>query len=83
MNLTNKDKMIMETIADIGRTNTSMKQVADRLDISYGYLMRRKVEIAHNNGYKTFTGFLVDYTKEKCACKNELNSNQTNQNQKA
>lgn len=41
-----------------------MKQIADRLGISYSYLMRRQAEIAHNNGYATTLGLLIDYTKE-------------------
>ena len=56
--------MILDTICRIGRKNLSMKEIADSLGISYSYLMRRKVEIAHNNGYQTFIGFLCEYVRE-------------------
>lgn len=64
MKLTMRDISILDEIATIGRANTSMKEVAHGLGISYGYLMRRKAVMARNNGYATFQGLLVDYVKE-------------------
>ena len=66
MKLTMRDISILNEIAMIGRSNTSMKEVASSLGISYGYLMRRKAVMARNNGYATFQGLLVDYVKEIC-----------------
>lgn len=63
MILTDNDRAILDAICDIGRDNISMKEIADRLGISYSYLMHRKTEIARNNGYATTQGMLIDYAR--------------------
>ena len=64
MILTDREKRIMEEISAIGRANISMKQIADRLGVSYDYLLHKRCEILRKNGYLTFTGFLCDYVRE-------------------
>lgn len=63
MILTDNDRAILDAICDIRRDNISMKEIADRLGISYSYLMHRKTEIARNNGYATTQGMLIDYAR--------------------
>ena len=65
MILTDPDKRILDAICNIGRSNVSMKEIASSLGISYSYLMRRKTEIAHNNGYYTTIGMLIDYARQR------------------
>lgn len=65
MILTDNDRVILDAICDIGKKNTSMKEIADRLGISYSYLMHRKIEIARNNGYATTQGMLIDYARNR------------------
>ena len=63
MRLTERDKKILDSIVSIGRRNTSMKEIADALGISYSYLMKRRTAMAHNNGYATPLGLMIDYAK--------------------
>lgn len=65
MNLTDREIQIMEAISSIGKGNLSMKELADKLCISYDYLLHKKCEMVQKNGYLTFTGFLCDYVREK------------------
>ena len=65
MHLTRRDKAILDSICRIGKGNVSMKEIAETLGISYSYMMRRKAEIARNNGYATPLGLLIDYAKEQ------------------
>lgn len=65
MVLTSRDRDILEAIYQVGRSNTSMKEIAESLGISYSYMMRRRTEIAHNNGYATVLGLMIDYVKER------------------
>ena len=65
MVLSEADKKILNAICGIGRDNISMKEIADRLGITYSYMMRRKSQIAHNNGYATTLGMMIDFVKEK------------------
>ena len=59
--LTERDKKILDSIISIGRRNTSMKEIADSLGISYSYLMKRRSAMARNNGYATSLGLMIDY----------------------
>ena len=65
MVLTKRDESILDALCNIGRGNISTKEIADGLGISYSYLMRRKAEIAHNNGYATSLGLIIDYARER------------------
>lgn len=63
MKLTKRDREIMDAIVSIGKENVSMKEVADRLGITYDHLMHVRIEIARKNGYCTFIGFMCDYSR--------------------
>lgn len=65
MILTDREKEIIDKVVSIGKTNVSMKQVADSLGISLDYLNHKKCEIVRKNGYFTFIGFICDYLREK------------------
>ncbi len=55
---------MMDAIVSIGRDNTSMKEVADRLGITYSHMMQTRSNMVRRNGYSTFLGFLCDYLRE-------------------
>lgn len=61
--LTRREIEIMDKIASIGRTNISMKQIADSLGLKYWYLMRKRSEMMKRNGYGTFLGFICDFVR--------------------
>lgn len=54
----------MDSIVSIGKDNISMKQIADRLGITYNHLMKKREEIAWKNGYATQLGCIIDYAME-------------------
>lgn len=57
MDLTEKDREILEEIMGIGKKNISMKQVASNVGISYDQLRHRKSDMVNRNGFGTFLGF--------------------------
>ena len=61
--LTRREVEIMDKITSIGRTNISMKQIADSLGLKYWYLMKKRSEMMKRNGYWTFLGFVCDFVR--------------------
>ena len=64
MNITKREKEIIDAIASIGKSNLSMKDIAHSLGISTDYLINKRGEIARKNGYFSFIGFICDYVRE-------------------
>lgn len=65
MNVTCREKEMMDAIVSIGKRNLSMKEIANSLGVSYGYFMRKREEIAWKNGYATQLGCIIDYAVER------------------
>ena len=55
---------MIEAVANIGKQDISMKQIADDLGMSYDYFAHKRMQIARKNGYHTFIGFLCDYVRK-------------------
>jgi len=64
MQLTNRQREVMEAYARIGKGNLCGRQIADGLGISYRRLNQIKGEILARNGYLTFLGALCDWVRE-------------------
>ena len=56
---------MIEAVANIGKQDISMKQIADDLGMSYDYFAHKRMQIARKNGYHTFIGFLCDYVRNQ------------------
>lgn len=65
MNITDREKEMLDAIASIGKQNLSMKDIADSLGISTEYLINKRGLIAKKNGYYSFIGFICDYVREQ------------------
>ena len=63
MNLTKREREMIDAIASIGKENVSMKEISDRLGVTYDHLMHMRNNIARKNGYSTFIGFICDYVR--------------------
>lgn len=65
MDLSERERELIEAIASIGKKNISMKEIASSLGISYKHFINQRMYIAHKNGYHSFAGFLCDYVREQ------------------
>lgn len=61
LNLTGRERELLESIATIGRQDISMSMLADRMHITYKSLMRMRSQIVMRNGYYSFEALLCDY----------------------
>ena len=68
MELTDRQRAIIEAISTIGRQDITNKQLADMLHIKYGTLIQIKTEAMHRNGYMSWDGFLSDFVREEMDC---------------
>ena len=63
MNLTKREMEMIDAIVSIGKENVSMKEISDRLGVTYDHFMHTRNNIAKKNGYSTFIGFICDYVR--------------------
>lgn len=80
MKLTKREKEIMDAIISVGKDNVSMKEIADKLGISYNHMMKVKYFIMVKNQYSTPLGLIIDYAKEAAIANCNIDANKTDKN---